>query len=167
MVINGEKIMGYMLSFSVINQELVRTDDLYLVNKIQNYVQIEFSFDGKEWEDIDKYVIFTTKKKNYSIPLGNKMICNTVASVDALMEMTGEAGKIYLVANNGSGSNAFDEYFWNDSLEVPAFEKFGSIDVDMTDLVTMPQVKNYINSNLSVSLPSTGADAGKLIIELN
>lgn len=62
MVINGEKIMGYMLSFSVINQELVRTDDLYLVNKIQNYVQIEFSFDGKEWEDIDKYVIFTTKK---------------------------------------------------------------------------------------------------------
>lgn len=77
MVINGEKIMGYMLSFSVINQELVRTDDLYLVNKIQNYVQIEFTFDGKEWEDIDKYVIFTTKKKNYSIPLGNKMICNT------------------------------------------------------------------------------------------
>ena len=66
-----------MLSFSVINQELVRTDDLYLVNKIQNYVYIEFSFDGKEWEDIDKYVIFTTKKKNYSIPLGNKMICNT------------------------------------------------------------------------------------------
>lgn len=61
MVINGEKIMGYMLSFSVINQELVRTDDLYLVNKIQNYVYIEFSFDGKEWEDIDKYVIFTTK----------------------------------------------------------------------------------------------------------
>ena len=57
MVINGEKIMGYMLSFSVINQELVRTDDLYLVNKIQNYVYIEFSFDGKEWEDIDKYVI--------------------------------------------------------------------------------------------------------------
>ena len=83
------------------------------------------------------------------------------------MEMTGEAGKIYLVANNGSGSNAFDEYFWNDSLEVPAFEKFGSINVDITDLVTMPQVKNYINSNLSVNLPSTGADAGKLIIELN
>lgn len=91
----------------------------------------------------------------------------SVASIDALMGITGEAGKIYLVANNGSGSNAFDEYFWNDSLEVPAFEKFGSIDVDITDLVTMPQVKNYINSNLSVSLPSTGADAGKLIIELN
>ena len=99
-----------------------------------------------------------------SIP---KWEVKSVASVDALMGMTGEAGKIYLVANNGSGSNAFDEYFWNDSLEVPAFEKFGSINVDMTDLVTMPQVKNYINSNLSVSLPSTGADAGKLIIELN
>ena len=41
---------------------------------------------------------------------------------------TGTAGKIYLVANSGSGTNAYDEYIYYNN----AWEKLGTTDVDLT-----------------------------------
>ena len=41
---------------------------------------------------------------------------------------TGDAGKIYLVGNSGTGTNAYDEYIYYNS----AWEKLGSTDVDLT-----------------------------------
>lgn len=52
---------------------------------------------------------------------------------------TGENGIIYLVSNNGSGQNIYDEYIWTGK----AFEKIGTTDVDLsnywskTDLVAI------------------------------
>ena len=51
----------------------------------------------------------------------------------------GENGIIYLVSNNGSGQNIYDEYIWTGT----AFEKIGTTDVDLsnywskTDLVAI------------------------------
>lgn len=47
--------------------------------------------------------------------------------VDAL-PASGEAGVIYLVANSGAGSNAYDEYIYVNG----AFEKIGTTDVDLS-----------------------------------
>lgn len=52
---------------------------------------------------------------------------------------TGQKGVIYLVSNNGSGQNIYDEYIWTGT----AFEKIGTTDVDLsnywskTDLVAI------------------------------
>lgn len=52
---------------------------------------------------------------------------------------TGEKGVIYLISNNGSGQNIYDEYIWTGT----AFEKIGTTDVDLsnywskTDLVAI------------------------------
>lgn len=41
----------------------------------------------------------------------------------------GENGIIYLVSNNGSGQNIYDEYIWTGT----AFEKIGTTDVDLSN----------------------------------
>lgn len=41
---------------------------------------------------------------------------------------TGEAGIVYLVSNDGSGQNIYDEYIWTGT----AFEKIGTTDVDLS-----------------------------------
>lgn len=52
---------------------------------------------------------------------------------------TGEKGVIYLISNDGSGQNIYDEYIWTGT----AFEKIGTTDVDLsnywskTDLVAI------------------------------
>lgn len=52
---------------------------------------------------------------------------------------TGETGIVYLVSNDGSGQNIYDEYIWTGT----AFEKIGTTDVDLsnywskTDLVAI------------------------------
>lgn len=47
----------------------------------------------------------------------------------------GAGGTIYLVQNTGSSPNSKDEYFWNSSGSTPAYEKFGSTDVDLSGYV--------------------------------
>lgn len=42
---------------------------------------------------------------------------------------TGEKGVIYLISNNGSGQNIYDEYIWTGT----AFEKIGTTDVDLSN----------------------------------
>ena len=59
------------LIFNVKGQEISRTDDdTYLVRDSKNYVNITINFLSEEWENLQKYVIFKTKTKNYNIPLG-------------------------------------------------------------------------------------------------
>lgn len=84
----------------------------------------------------------------------------------ALGQLTGQVGKIYLVPSTNGTDNAYDEYFWNDSISTPAFEKFGSIELDISDLVTMSQVVSYIGSNSTISVPTSGADAGKMVLTI-
>ena len=52
--------------------------------------------------------------------------------VDALPS-TGEKGKIYLVANSGTGSNTYDEYIWVGEGASAKFEKIGTTDIDLSN----------------------------------
>lgn len=86
-----------------------------------------------------------------------------VASTLSELPQTGTDGVFYLVPNSSSESqNAYDEYFWNGS----SYEKFGTKTIDISNLVTMDDVLDYINSNGSLSLPTTGTDAGYLVFRV-
>lgn len=80
----------------------------------------------------------------------------------------GAVGTFYLVPKIGSEQkNEYDEYFWNDSASTPAYEHFGAFTIDISNLVTMEQVLTYINTNGSLSLETTGADAGYLVFTIS
>jgi hypothetical protein len=86
-----------------------------------------------------------------------------VASTLSELPQTGTDGVFYLVPNSSSESaNAYDEYFWNGS----SYEKFGTKTIDISNLVTMDDVLNYINNNGSLTLETTGADAGYLVFKV-
>lgn len=78
-----------------------------------------------------------------------------IDSVDSL-PTTGVYGTIYLVSNGGSGKNQYDEYFWNDKGDIPGYEKFDGLEIDISNLVTMDEVIEYIGNNGSLSLDSEG-----------
>lgn len=80
------------------------------------------------------------------------------------LPQTGTDGVFYLVPNSSSEtSNAYDEYFWNGS----SYEKFGTKSIDISNLVTMDDVLEYINNNGQLSLPTSGNDAGYLVFTIS
>ena len=94
-----------------------------------------------------------------SIPKWNVQIASSVTDLPA----TGVIGTIYLVKGNGNDKNTYDEYFWNTASEVPAYEKFGGIDIDVSSFVTMNQVVEYLGNNGSLTL----SDDGELSLNIN
>ena len=76
-------------------------------------------------------------------------------SVSALPS-TGVLGTIYLVSNESSGSNHWDEYFWSTADDTPGYEKFGGLEVDVSNFITMKQVTDYIGANGSLALSDSG-----------
>lgn len=88
-----------------------------------------------------------------------------VQVVPAVAELptTGTIGTIYLVKGAGKNENNYDEYFWNDASDVPGYEKFGGIDIDLTGFVKMPEVVEYFGNNGSLDL----ADDGTLSLTIN
>ena len=94
-----------------------------------------------------------------SVPKWTTQVANTVSALPA----SGSVGVFYLVPNSSSESdNAYDEYFWNGS----AYEKFGTKSIDISNLVTLDDVLSYINTNGSLSLPTSGDDAGYLVFKV-
>ena len=95
-----------------------------------------------------------------SVPKWTTQVASTVND----LPQTGSVGVFYLVPNSSSeSSNAYDEYFWNGS----SYEKFGTKAIDISNLVTMDDVLEYINNNGSLSLPTTGDDAGYLVFRVS
>lgn len=94
-----------------------------------------------------------------TIPKWNVQI---VASVSELPTV-GVLGTIYLVKGTGKDKNTYDEYFWNTASEVPGYEKFGGIDIDVSSFVTMSQVVEYLGNNGSLTL----SDDGELSLNIN
>lgn len=94
-----------------------------------------------------------------SIPKWNVQIASSVTDLPA----TGALGTIYLVKGTGKDKNTYDEYFWNTASEVPAYEKFGGIDIDVSSFVTMSQVVEYLGNNGSLTL----SDNGELSLNIN
>ena len=94
-----------------------------------------------------------------TIPKWNVQIASSVTDLPA----TGVLGTIYLVKGTGKDKNTYDEYFWNTASEVPAYEKFGGIDIDVSSFVTMNQVVEYLGNNGSLTL----SDDGELSLNIN
>ena len=57
---------------------------------------------------------------------------------------TGETGVIYLVSNDGSGQNAYDEFIWTGT----AFEKIGSTDVNLSNYWSKTELTAIQNSDI-------------------
>ena len=94
-----------------------------------------------------------------TIPKWNVQIASSVTDLPA----TGALGTIYLVKGTGKDKNTYDEYFWNTASEIPAYEKFGGIDIDVSSFVTMSQVVEYLGNNGSLTL----SDDGELGLNIN
>lgn len=94
-----------------------------------------------------------------TIPKWNVTIASSVTDLPA----TGALGTIYLVKGTGNDKNTYDEYFWNTASEIPAYEKFGGIDIDVSSFVTMSQVVEYLGNNGSLTL----SDDGELSLNIN
>lgn len=94
-----------------------------------------------------------------TIPKWNVTIASSVTDLPA----TGALGTIYLVKGTGNDKNTYDEYFWNTASEVPGYEKFGGIDIDVSSFVTMSQVVEYLGNNGSLTL----SDDGELSLNIN
>lgn len=87
-----------------------------------------------------------------TIPKWNVTIASSVNDLPA----KGALGTIYLVKGTGKDKNTYDEYFWNTASEIPAYEKFGGIDIDVSSFVTMSQVVEYLGNNGSLTLSNDG-----------
>ena len=94
-----------------------------------------------------------------TIPKWNVTIASSVNDLPA----TGALGTIYLVKGTGNDKNTYDEYFWNTASEVPGYEKFRGIDIDVSSFVTMSQVVEYLGNNGSLTL----SDDGELSLNIN
>jgi hypothetical protein len=94
-----------------------------------------------------------------TIPKWNVTIASSVNDLPA----KGALGTIYLVKGTGKDKNTYDEYFWNTASEIPAYEKFGGIDIDVSSFVTMSQVVEYLGNNGSLTL----SDDGELSLNIN
>lgn len=57
---------------------------------------------------------------------------------------TGETGVIYLVSNDGSAQNAYDEFIWTGT----AFEKIGSTDVNLSNYWSKTELTAIQNSDI-------------------
>ena len=94
-----------------------------------------------------------------TIPKWNVQIASSVSELPTV----GVLGTIYLVKGTGKDKNTYDEYFWNTASEVPGYEKFGGIDIDVSSFVTMSQVVEYLGNNSSLTL----SDDGELSLNIN
>ena len=64
--------------------------------------------------------------------------------VVASLPATGEAGKIYLLANNGSNPNIYDEYIYVNN----RFEKIGTTDVDLSGYMLTTDMVAITNAEI-------------------
>ena len=87
-----------------------------------------------------------------TIPKWNVQMVASVSELPAV----GVLGTIYLVKGDGKDKNTYDEYFWNTTSEIPAYEKFGGIDIDVSNFVTMSQVVDYLGNNSTLTLSNDG-----------
>lgn len=87
-----------------------------------------------------------------TIPKWNVQMVASVSELPAV----GVLGTIYLVRGDGKDKNTYDEYFWNTTSEIPAYEKFGGIDIDVSNFVTMSQVVDYLGNNSTLTLSNDG-----------
>ena len=55
--------------FNVNENKIKMTTRPYIVNWSNNYLQLQFTFNGEIWENLNKYILFHVKKKAYLFEL--------------------------------------------------------------------------------------------------
>ena len=70
--------------------------------------------------------------------------------VVANLPASGETGVIYLIANNGSNPNIYDEYIWYNN----RFEKIGTTDVDLSNYLQTTDVLSITNAEIDTIVAS-------------
>jgi len=73
---------------------------------------------------------------------------------------SGVKGTIYLISNNGSGSNVYDEYIWITSGSTGSFEKIGTTDIDLSGYATITQ----LNAKQDAMLELTAAEVDAICV---
>jgi hypothetical protein len=73
---------------------------------------------------------------------GTTLFTIVTANTFAELPSTGETGIIYCVPNGTSGSNSFDNYLWYNG----AYDRFGSLEVDLSDYYN----KSEVDTNLGL-----------------
>lgn len=74
------------LEFDIENQIIKRTDNNAVVNKSRNYLECNFSFLSSDWDDVEKFAIFTnTRGNNYLVNLGTLNNSNCIVPSDVLL----------------------------------------------------------------------------------
>lgn len=66
---------------------------------------------------------------------------------------TGETGTIYLLANNGTAPNIYDEYIWTGS----GYEKIGTTDVDLSGYMLTTDMVAITNSEIDTITSTTSS----------
>lgn len=71
-------------------------------------------------------------------------------SVVQTLPTTGEKGVVYLVPNNGSSPNIYDEYVWVSVGGTNQFEKIGTTEVDLSDYLKKTDMVAITNAEIDV-----------------
>ena len=100
--------------------------------------------------DAFKYSDFTSEElailKGEKGDTGTTLFTIVTANTFAELPSTGETGIIYCVPNGTSGSNSFDNYLWYNG----AYDRFGSLEVDLTNYYTKTEIDTTINNALTI-----------------
>ena len=110
-----------------------------------------------ELDDLPTKVSDLTNDSNYqNATQVQDLIDAAIAGITGLefvvvqsLPATGETGKIYLVANNGSGQNIYDEYVWLTGTP-GRYEKIGTTDIDLSNYVTYDSTNDQFSKNGTV-----------------
>lgn len=85
----------------------------------------------------------------------NTLIANAIAGITSFeyqivpsLPATGEKGVIYLVSNNGSAPNIYDEYIWIASGSGGSFEKIGTTAVDLSGYWSKAELVAITNAEI-------------------
>lgn len=101
----------------------------------------------------------TTSQMNSAIASAIAGVTQFDYEIVSELPQEGVKGKIYLIANSGSGTNIYDEYIWIVSGE-PATGHFELFGTQMVELI------EYKGTGVITVTDGTGADAGKKVISL-
>ena len=89
-------------------------------------------------------------------PVENRVITSAISSLVGIrcevvseLPITGENGVIYLVPNDGSETNIYDEYLWIDSTS--KFELIGTTEIDLSNYVTNDDLNDRLSYYLNDS----------------
>lgn len=98
------------LKFKVKEQKLKRIDKLPIVNKSRNTISCQFEFlDSENWENVEKFAIFSNKHDTFLCSLGKDMDCECIIPEEA---MCGREMKVGVYGGDRLTTNTITIHFF-------------------------------------------------------